>query len=231
MATTTPFPFGDYVHGDKPEARALIAQYESALADSDKAGETDAASYHDGRTEVFADALFLLLEIPLEAWEQYQQGTLVVSPANDGPAHVMESFEHVPGAEFAEAHDYFTRSQKADSGSYTLMPASGWYVYDGPRLVTLHWWSTTGTHVQDRQVEHAELLRDVSNHMDMLAQQSTTSPEYLMSAAAFDLILSDAQTGTSLYSWSPMRRLVNQVITWIYTGDSGVLVTTEWAEF
>jgi hypothetical protein len=229
MANTIPFPFGDYVRGDNTAAHQLIAEYESALGDSDHAGETDTAAYHEGRTEAFADALTLLLDVPGEAWEQYRSG---VSPAKDDdePAYVMETFEHVPGRAFEYVHEAFTHASNKASRGYTLLPASGWYVYDGPRLVRLHWWGLGAVHVQSRMVEHAELLRDVSNRMDALALQSTTSPEYLMAAAAFDLILSDVQTGTSLCSWEPMRRLVNQVITSIYCAD-GVLITSEWAEF
>jgi hypothetical protein len=170
----------------------------------------------------------MLLDVPGEAWEQYRGGGYPIpEPAPETP--VREQYQHVVGAAFADARDYFTSRDGA--GPYVLMPRSGWYVYDGPRLVTLHWWGLGDVHVQTRQVEHAELLQDVSTHMDMLAQQSTTSAEYLMSAAAFDLILSDVQTGTSLYSWQPMRRLVDQVINWIYAGDSGVHITSQWAEF
>lgn len=230
MANTIPFPFGDYVRGDNTVAHQLIAEYESALGDSDHSGESDTAAYHEGRTEAFADALTMLLDVPGEAWEQYRSG---VSPAKDddeAPAYVMETFEHVTGQAFEEVHAHFTRPELKEGRGYTLLPASGWRIYDGPRLVRLHWWGLGGVHVQSRMVEHAELMRDVSNRMDTLALDSTTSPEYLMAAAAFDLILSDAQTGTSLYSWPVMRRLVNQVITSIYCTD-GVLITTEWAEF
>lgn len=102
MATTTPFPFGNYVHGDNAVARQLIAEYESALGDSDKAGEPDTAAYHEGRTEAFADALTMLLDVPGEAWEQYRSG---VSPANplDQPTTVETWLTWVAGIAQSEA--------------------------------------------------------------------------------------------------------------------------------
>jgi hypothetical protein len=235
MATTTPKSF----EGEPdltPEKVAVITEwYHIRLADSDKADHDDAL-YWSGCADALADVLGLLHNVAEDEpdWQDRVPAGAPeadrVSPANEKETHVMEQFEHEAGAAFAEVHAHFTRPELRDGRGYTLLPRSGWYLYDGPRLVLLQWWSITGEEIQHRQVEHAELLRDVSNLMDTLAVESTTSPEYLMAAAAFDLILSDAQTGTSLFSWEPMRRLVNHVITSIYCAE-GITITTAWQEF
>ena len=243
MATTTPFPFRDYVAGMRTFTQVglrnlvndLIAEYESALGDSDKAGETDTAAYHEGRTEAFADALSLLLEVPHAAWDTYHGRTPdpiepPVSPAKETP--VMDKHEHIPGHVFTAANAFFTRPEFRDGRGYTRTGPSDWYLYSGARHVTLHRWTHDGEHVEERAgVEHAELMRDVSNHLDTLAIVSTTSPQYLMAAAAADLILSDAQTGTSLYAWPTMNRLVDDVLTQMYAEGTADRVTSQWVEF
>ena len=234
MATTTPFPFGDYVHGDKPEARALIAEYESALADSDKAGETDTAAYHEGRTEAFADALFLLLDVSQEAWDRYQQG---VSPANDEPdlpqIRILPSVMHIPNEHYAAAHDHMTGERDNRYGAYTLMSESGWQIYQGPRLVRLAVWDVNGTRVREDLVEHAQIMRLLQDHLDEIALDlgnPVDDEHYDVVEAALGLVLSDAQTGTSIMHWPVMNRLVDRALTAAMLGQTGH-VTTEWEEF
>jgi hypothetical protein len=240
MARTTPFPFAAFWDPAEHDAalNATVAQliewYESNLADSDKAADGYDAGAYGGAADAHFDALTLLTGVDLEIVKRYNDGEDVapVSPAN-GPAPApLVLTAHVPGAEFAAAHAHM--SGERDRPGYTLMPASGWQIYDGPRLVRVTTWDERGGTVKTELVEHAQILQVLQGHLDDLANLTgPDDPYYELAAAAFGLVLSDAQTGTSIYAWPEMNRLVDRALTAaiLRLDYPGHRITTAWEEF
>lgn len=78
MATTTPFPFRDYVANAvehlqtgaafSEKIEEIITNYEITLGDYDKADCDVDDAYYGGRLEALEEALSGLLNVPLEAW-------------------------------------------------------------------------------------------------------------------------------------------------------------------
>lgn len=77
MATTTPFPFRE--HHDPTNHHAvmnvlidvLITQYESSLADSDKADDEYNMGFYEGQVEVAVQFLVTILDVPDGDWDRY----------------------------------------------------------------------------------------------------------------------------------------------------------------
>ena len=83
VATTNPFPFTNFLRptteqSPRGEALAhkateLITEYESALADADKATDPEDEAFYSGKVEGLTHALSVLLDVPKEAWDAYQR--------------------------------------------------------------------------------------------------------------------------------------------------------------
>lgn len=124
-------------------------------------------------------------------------------------------------------------------GHWTTMP-NGWFVYQGPRLVTVH---THEKHADvahrtaTETVDHATLLRLLWDRMSAIANDDAdawtpeAAAEYTVLSAAFDLVESDLVTGSSLASWRGPRELVDMALTLAFNRGDEVFVTTEWEEF
>jgi hypothetical protein len=134
-----------------------------------------------------------------------------------------------------------TRQPDPNDRNWTAMP-NGWFVYQGPRLVTVRTYQQRedGAHLTGtEQVDHATLLRLLWDRMDHInrvvdggAWSKGASGEYFVLSAAFDLVESDLVTGSSLASWRGPRELVDMALTLASTHASDDLfVSTEWEEF
>lgn len=143
------------------------------------------------------------------------------------------------------AHLVETKKNRENRGpDFTRMP-NGWFVYDGPRLVTVHTFvqGDDGAHLTGTEkVDHASLLKLLWDRMGDIATNEVTAnggawtpelaSEYTVLSAAFDLIESDLDTGGSLASWRGPREMVDLALTLAIT-DAGDphFVQTEWEEF
>lgn len=127
------------------------------------------------------------------------------------------------------------------SDYYSGMP-NGWFVYDGPRLVTVVSAHVGSDHRISETVDHATLLRLLHERMTDLHKRLVTlkagpeqwalSVEYTIMSTAWDLIESDLLTGTSLASWPAPRELVDHALTLALLGEQdGRFIRTEWQEF
>lgn len=82
MATTTPFRFIDFLPPAAEQAVSaadlgrkagdIIAEYEAALGDADKADDEEDAAFYAGKVEGLERALTVLLDVPQDAWDAYQ---------------------------------------------------------------------------------------------------------------------------------------------------------------
>lgn len=134
------------------------------------------------------------------------------------------------------------RSNDRVDAYWTKMP-NGWYVYDGPRLVTVHTHdAVTNERTATEMVDHATLLRLLWDRMGDLAHNEVTAnngrwsldmiAEYTILSAAFDLVESDLDTGSSLHSWRGPREMVDLALTLaMNVDDRSHFVATEWEEF
>jgi hypothetical protein len=161
-----------------------------------------------------------------------------VSPANaptEKESRRMDTVIHTPNEHFAAAQRLMTCEDRLVRRGFTLMPDSGWLVYQGPRLVKLTWWDQHGQHHEDQDVEfeHAWIMRLLQDHLDEIGAAQgnpVDSAQYDVVEAALNLVLSDAQTGTSLAAWPVMNRLVDRALTGAMY-RAGWRVTTQWEEF
>ena len=239
MARTTPFPFADYfdaeVYSDERKAivTELIDRYESNLGDSDHAADGYDQGIYTGAWEAYFDTLVMLCEIEPDVVMRYHAGE-DVSRAKPAPILILPSVMHVDDALWNEAHAHFTRPELRDGRGYTLTPESGWYLYSGARLVKLDTWDQDGVRVSSNLIEHGQIMRILQDHLNAQAEtlgNPVNDLEYDLTEAALNLVLSDAQTGTSLFAWPVMNRLVDRVLTAATAGEPGWHVTSEWCEF
>lgn len=148
----------------------------------------------------------------------------------------MKNLHHAPGFVYASADAHMKSPSRR--GPYDTRMPNGWGVYQGPRLITVRTWDDADTLLGTEEVDHATLMRALSGYADRLAGHAVSNDPYVDDAeydavlVAHELIFSDVQTGTSLASWTPMRRLVDRALTWAYDLESqGRYITTEWQEF
>jgi hypothetical protein len=127
------------------------------------------------------------------------------------------------------------------SDYYSGMP-NGWFVYEGPRLVTVVSAQIGSDHQIAELVDHATLLTrlhdrmtDLDKRLSMLKagpEQWALSVEYTIMSTAWDLIESDLLTGTSLATWAAPRQLVDHALTLAMLGEHSYrFIFTEWQEF
>lgn len=137
----------------------------------------------------------------------------------------------------------FKAQPEGNVHDYTKMP-NGWWIYDGPRLVTVNTWrgsqeEATGV----EKVDHATLLgmlwnamqrrvTDLQKHEPHTTLAYNAGMQWTILSAAFDLVQSDAETGSSLAVWRGPRELVDMALTLVHSDTvDGVYLTTEWEEF
>lgn len=88
MATTTPFPFRNYLSStssaptDVEQLEAFIEWYESALRDQDKAGDMEDHAYYTGLLDAYESVLVALMVVPLKDVSTfYDKGQMPVAPS------------------------------------------------------------------------------------------------------------------------------------------------------
>lgn len=217
MATTTPREFEGEPRLTPDIVATITEAYRSNLGDSDKAAAGGDVEWYSGAAEAYEHVLALIHGVPVD------------EPAR----HMPDLHKHVPNGLYAEAHAFMTRTDRPGRG-YKVMPESGWWVYEGPRLVTVTQWDEHGSLVKEEKVEHAQILRVLQDHLDDLAiLTGSDDPYYELAENAFSLVLSDVQTGTSLHSWHIARRLVDRSLTaaTLHLDHPGHRITTAWEEF
>jgi len=101
----------------------------------------------------------------------------------------------------------------------------GLYVWDAARRVTVTSTATGTRQPRTQTFEHATILGALSDHIDNMPNHD---PRMLTAEAAYDLVLSDLETGTSLAAWPTMRRVVEHVLAQALGLQA---VVTEWPEF
>jgi hypothetical protein len=136
-----------------------------------------------------------------------------------------------------------TKRNHHNRGAYWTKMPNGWYVYDGPRLVeVLTYDAVTNEPLGREHADHATLLRLLWDRMGDLATNEVTAnngrwslemiQEYTVLSAAFDLVESDLDTGSSLASWRGPREMVDLALTLATSvDDKHAFVQTRWQEF
>lgn len=147
---------------------------------------------------------------------------------------IMPSVMHVDDGKYDEAHARMTRLGRGERAGYTRAQ-SGWQMYSGLRLVEVTTCDEHNTTVSVEMVEHAQIMRVLQDHLNEIGRahgNPVDDLEYDVTDAALSLVLSDAETGTSILAWPVMNRLVDRALTAAMLGDEpGSYVTTEWEEF
>jgi hypothetical protein len=87
MATTIPFPFRNYLSvtlstpAATEQLETIIEGYESALRDSDKAGDMEDHAYYIGLVDAYVDVLLTVLAVPVADVSTYfDNGQMPAAP-------------------------------------------------------------------------------------------------------------------------------------------------------
>ncbi|MBD7982770.1 hypothetical protein [Oerskovia merdavium] len=102
---------------------------------------------------------------------------------------------------------------------------SGLYIWDATRRVDLTSTAPGARQARTQRFEHGTILGALSDHIDHLPDND---PRTLTAEAAYELVLSDLETGTSLAAWPTMRRIVEHALTQMLGVPA---ISTEWPEF
>lgn len=130
---------------------------------------------------------------------------------------------HIPFNELLAKYQEMYKQQMDRENYARIVPTSdGLPVPYGPRPVTMSFFEST------TEVSHSFVLRLLSRLLDQHAAGAPTSEDtVLIVAAAYALVISDLETGTSIATWPVMNDLVDRALGLVLQTP----VTTTWKEF
>lgn len=125
MARTTPEVFSGTPTLDADKVAAITQWYETALADSDKAGEVDTAAYWEGASDMLRSVLSLIFDSPM--YQKCAKCHLFIEGNWTGGEGVA-LFEHLHRGDDADEAIISTHDAWPSGQSHTL----DWWREHGP---------------------------------------------------------------------------------------------------
>ena len=127
-----------------------------------------------------------------------------------------------------------TRARSQQQYSRFDEVGDGWRVPYGPRPVVVAFSDyQTGEAQGVESWDHGTVLLIISDLIDHLTEFEPDDIRGItVATAAYEMVESDLETGTSLFAWPVMRTLVDQVLTDASNVEDKISrITTTWVEF